>query len=134
MVTMQTEEGPLIVPHALMLARTFVLAPLCDVCAPATRHPTSGLTIRRAYAELCRSERAADPAARLPTRVLPVREDVTWVLGGRTYVMGILNLTPDSFSDGGRGLDTDLERALDEASAMVAAVWQPHHPRLTQLT
>src|SRR5690625_1223391 len=25
-----------------------------------------------------------------------------WVWGQRTYVMGILNLTPDSFSDGGR--------------------------------
>jgi len=28
-------------------------------------------------------------------------------LGGRTIVMGILNVTPDSFSDGGRFLETD---------------------------
>ena len=27
------------------------------------------------------------------------------VLGGRTWVMGVLNVTPDSFSDGGRFLD-----------------------------
>jgi len=26
-------------------------------------------------------------------------------LGRRTYVMGIVNITPDSFSDGGRFLD-----------------------------
>lgn len=26
--------------------------------------------------------------------------------------MGILNLTPDSFSDGGRGLDTDVAAAV----------------------
>jgi len=35
-------------------------------------------------------------------------------LGERTYIMGILNVTPDSFSDGGQYLDPDraLERAL----------------------
>ena len=34
-------------------------------------------------------------------------------LGKRTYVMGILNITPDSFSDGGRYLDP--EKALEQA-------------------
>jgi dihydropteroate synthase len=29
------------------------------------------------------------------------------VLGARTWVMGVLNVTPDSFSDGGRFLDPD---------------------------
>lgn len=35
-----------------------------------------------------------------------------FVLGERTYIMGILNFTPDSFSDGGKfnNLDTALER------------------------
>lgn len=37
-------------------------------------------------------------------------------LGQRTYVMGILNVTPDSFSDGGRFLDPAA--ALDHAVAM----------------
>jgi dihydropteroate synthase len=43
---------------------------------------------------------------RLPSRTL--------VLGERTLVMGILNVTPDSFSDGGLFLDPDaaIERAL----------------------
>jgi dihydropteroate synthase len=40
-------------------------------------------------------------------------------LGSRTHVMGILNVTPDSFSDGGRYADTD--KALAHARAMVAA-------------
>jgi len=39
------------------------------------------------------------------------------VLGERTLVMGILNVTPDSFSDGGRYLDPG--RALEHAQAMV---------------
>ncbi|MBI2165459.1 MAG: dihydropteroate synthase [Chloroflexi bacterium] len=38
--------------------------------------------------------------------------------GSRTYVMGVLNLTPDSFS--GDGLDTDVEAAIALASAMQA--------------
>jgi dihydropteroate synthase len=40
-------------------------------------------------------------------------------LGERTLVMGILNITPDSFSDGGQLLD--LDRAVDAAMRMVDA-------------
>ena len=40
-------------------------------------------------------------------------------LGSRTHVMGILNVTPDSFSDG--GLYADPERALAHAREMAAA-------------
>jgi dihydropteroate synthase len=40
-------------------------------------------------------------------------------LGDRTLVMGILNITPDSFSDGGRHLDVD--RAVDAGLRMVQA-------------
>ncbi|BCS31473.1 dihydropteroate synthase [Luteitalea sp. TBR-22] len=43
----------------------------------------------------------------------------TLELGRRTLVMGILNVTPDSFSDGGRF--DDVPRAVDAALAMVAA-------------
>ncbi len=39
-------------------------------------------------------------------------------LGRRTLVMGILNATPDSFSDGGRF--ADLDRALTQAERMIA--------------
>ena len=37
---------------------------------------------------------------------------------GHTYVMGILNVTPDSFSDGGKWNDRD--RALRHVEEMVA--------------
>jgi dihydropteroate synthase len=47
----------------------------------------------------------------------------TLIWGGRTYVMGILNLTPDSFS--GDGLlaagDTPLENTLEQARRFLAA-------------
>ncbi|PRR77798.1 Dihydropteroate synthase [Clostridium liquoris] len=37
--------------------------------------------------------------------------------GERTYIMGILNVTPDSFSDGGKF--NDLERAVQHAKEMI---------------
>jgi dihydropteroate synthase len=43
----------------------------------------------------------------------------TLVLGGRTLVMGVLNVTPDSFSDGGKFLEPEL--AVEQAFAMERA-------------
>ena len=40
----------------------------------------------------------------------------TLLLGERTLVMGVLNVTPDSFSDGGKFFDA--ERAIEQALAM----------------
>nr|WP_236588299.1 dihydropteroate synthase [Tumebacillus amylolyticus] len=42
----------------------------------------------------------------------------TFEIGTRTLIMGILNVTPDSFSDGGRW--SDVEQALAHAREMVA--------------
>ena len=39
-------------------------------------------------------------------------------IGKRTYIMGILNVTPDSFSDGGRF--NDMSEAINRAKEMVA--------------
>ncbi|MDK2992493.1 MAG: dihydropteroate synthase [Clostridiales bacterium] len=41
----------------------------------------------------------------------------TWQWGKRTYIMGILNVTPDSFSDG--GLFCDVDSAVAHAMQMV---------------
>lgn len=40
-----------------------------------------------------------------------------FVIGERTYVMGILNVTPDSFSDGGKF--NTIENALEQAGKMI---------------
>ena len=48
---------------------------------------------------------------KLPSRTL--------LLGERTLVMGVLNITPDSFSDGGKFFDT--ERAIEHAYAIERA-------------
>jgi dihydropteroate synthase len=51
--------------------------------------------------------------------IIPVASGRSLVLGPRTLVMGILNVTPDSFADG--GLYVDPERAVEAGLAMVAA-------------
>ncbi|MCC0029464.1 MAG: dihydropteroate synthase [Brucellaceae bacterium] len=56
-----------------------------------------------------------DPFA---ARRWPLAHGRSLVLGPRAILMGILNVTPDSFSDGGR-FDT-VERALAQARAMMA--------------
>ncbi len=57
----------------------------------------------------------------LPRRqyTVPLPDTAPLQLGGRTLVMGIVNVTPDSFSDGGLCLDPD--RATDHALEMEAA-------------
>src|SRR5262249_58633131 len=46
------------------------------------------------------------------------RDDFLAKIGSRAIVMGILNVTPDSFSDGGRFVN--LDAALAQAKRMVA--------------
>ena len=50
---------------------------------------------------------------------VPLPDTAPLQLGGRTLVMGIVNVTPDSFSDGGLCLDPD--HAADHAQEMEAA-------------
>ena len=74
-----------------------------------------------------RSADGADPQAAhagviaAPRRsfTVPIPGRAPLVLGPRTLVMGVINVTPDSFSDGGKALDP--AHALDIAQAMEAA-------------
>jgi len=57
-----------------------------------------------------------DALARLGRREFVIEgRSKSWTLGARTLVMGILNITPDSFYDGGRFFDAGaaVERALE---------------------
>ena len=54
-----------------------------------------------------------------PVRTYTFRNGKKLTLGRHTVVMGILNVTPDSFSDGGKW--NDVDRALKHMEEMVAA-------------
>ena len=58
-------------------------------------------------------------AAPRPSFTVPLPGRAPLVLGPRTLVMGVINVTPDSFSDGGKALDP--AQARDIAQAMAAA-------------
>ncbi len=104
---LQTPE--LTLPHAHLAERAFVLAPLADL-APDLRHPLLGKSVR----ELLAGVDTAGVALYAPA--YPLR----W--GERTYVMGILNITPDSFSgDGLMQREDALAAALQQARRFLAA-------------
>ncbi len=62
---------------------------------------------------------ASDVPGDVLDRMTEPRPPLAGMFWGRPHVMGILNVTPDSFSDGGRFLDKD--RAVGHAQAMVRA-------------
>lgn len=96
------DGGRLVVPHPRLAERDFALGPLRDLC-PGLLHPVHHRSITDLLAAL--------PAVHL-TRVVPLRSLASPVpgqsserllrLGGRTHLVGVLNVTPDSFSDGGQ--------------------------------
>ncbi|CAJ1377650.1 unnamed protein product [Effrenium voratum] len=121
-------QYPLQVPHALMHERDFVLVPMAEICQ-TWRHPTlPGSPTLTDLLDRLRSGVSGPEGASLeawPVQMLPSaggllgREGQLWRRDEKTLIMGILNITPDSFSDGGDNFNT--ENAVRAAAEMVAA-------------
>mmetsp|Transcript_10990 Transcript_10990/g.25097 ORF Transcript_10990/g.25097 Transcript_10990/m.25097 type:complete len:476 (+) Transcript_10990:80-1507(+) len=129
--TFSSSSGPypLEVPHQLMHERDFVLVPMAQL-APEWRHPLrpGNPTVKAMLEALKTSESlpAGASLADIPVQVIPAagglhgRSDgALFHRGEKTLVMGILNATPDSFSDGGDHLE--VEAAVAAAVDMVTA-------------
>lgn len=135
-VVMTTEK--LTLPHPRVAERSFVLRPLADI-APTMIHPVSGLSVLQLLCQL-ESAQAGQQQMRALNSVAPLhnlsgrsnKEDESseppmfrW--GERTYVMGVINTTPDSFSDGGSfgdasgGQDAAEDAAVAHGLQMVAS-------------
>jgi dihydroneopterin aldolase/2-amino-4-hydroxy-6-hydroxymethyldihydropteridine diphosphokinase/dihydropteroate synthase len=94
-LTMRTP--PLTIPHLSMLEREFVLRPLCDI-APNRAHPLTSTAFKHHLAAVPPS---ADPL-RTFVQISPHTPPLDPSNPARgTLIMAVLNLTPDSFSDGG---------------------------------
>lgn len=102
------KDFPLILPHPRLAEREFVLRPLCDIdgsiCVPG---------IDQSAERLLKKLGAENDVGQM-SKVTPLRDGHYLEWGSRTLLMGIVNVTPDSFSDGGE-FDT-VERALEQVS------------------
>jgi dihydroneopterin aldolase/2-amino-4-hydroxy-6-hydroxymethyldihydropteridine diphosphokinase/dihydropteroate synthase/2-amino-4-hydroxy-6-hydroxymethyldihydropteridine diphosphokinase/dihydropteroate synthase len=145
-IVLRTEN--LTIPHARLCERDFVLTPLCDV-APHWIHPVVKRSVGSIRQSNAKQHGASDSSATAlrgavlhrvmalrrgrvqepPSQLLAPEEagstkttTTTGLLrwGSRTYVMGILNCTPDSFSDGGR-FNGSVKRAVAHAKLMIDA-------------
>ncbi|PWW76807.1 Dihydropteroate synthase [Tuber magnatum] len=94
------ETPHLTIPHLKMLEREFVLRPLCDI-SPNKPHPLTSTAFKHHLNAIPPPPPSTPPLStfaflspHLPPldRLNPHR---------KTYIMAVLNLTPDSFSDGG---------------------------------
>ena len=93
----------------MCLVLAFVLAPLADL-APDLTHPMIGKTVRDLLAQV---------DAQGVNRIMPKIP----AFGTRTFVMGVLNITPDSFSGDGILQSVDpVETALAQASRSAGVV------------
>jgi dihydropteroate synthase/2-amino-4-hydroxy-6-hydroxymethyldihydropteridine diphosphokinase len=106
----QVDTPELTIPHPRLAERAFVLEPLCDL-APDLTHPLIGLTMRELLDAL--------KTPPLP-KVTPVGGQL-WQWGERTYLLGILNITPDSFSGDGLATPSNLATAAVVESALAQA-------------
>ena len=102
---MQVKTSRLSIPHERIGERDFVLSPLCDLDQDIV-HPITNTSVgkmmsllREQQIENVNKKENADKESFLE-RILPLPRG-RLLKFNETIVMGVLNVTPDSFSDGG---------------------------------
>jgi len=114
-VVMRTEK--LEIPHPRMAEREFVLSPMSDLERKDDRitHPVSNKSMSELLNSLLGQNNQTDASKEeKAVRVLPLPGG-RMLLFNETIIMGILNVTPDSFSDGGKYYSSSAELAASQA-------------------
>ncbi|KAH7437098.1 hypothetical protein KP509_05G055900 [Ceratopteris richardii] len=113
-------DESLTLPHPRIWERPFVVAPLMDLYN-STLCDGNNIWIKRFEKAKCAWQLMGGDTQLCQDdlkRVLPIGGKL-WQWSNRTYIMGILNITPDSFSDGGKYLS--VQNAVAQAEALAAA-------------
>lgn len=118
-------EPNLNIPHIKLVERSFVLSPLCELISPNELHPVTAETFHAHRKQLIDSathqngDKVIDSSVQASidlTSVVPLRRGSFLEFGHETKIMGILNVTPDSFSDGGVNVSAPLDAVQDMCS------------------
>ena len=114
------EDPVLILPHPRISEREFVLQPLLEVAGPNLRltYANHSLTVGEALQSLRRRNQKASSTEAAAVRVLPLPRG-RFLYFNETVIMGILNVTPDSFSDGGQ-FNHSVATAVQQARTLMA--------------
>ncbi|CAG8890976.1 unnamed protein product [Penicillium egyptiacum] len=108
------------IPHNLMLERDFVLRPLSQLI-PNEYPPLPGKDAQTYSAHL-EALPSPEPTPTSTTPISPLFPSLRATDPKRnTHVMAILNLTPDSFSDGGKHCPTDLTYITETVLNFIAS-------------
>ncbi|KAI9248531.1 Dihydropteroate synthase-like protein [Phascolomyces articulosus] len=107
------ESENLTIPHIGIQEREFVLWPLCDI-AKDMEHPKLYKTCGQLLSQLLKIAAESETGVAQIDKVVPIQQNQLWKWKSKTYIMGILNTTPDSFSDGGNYVDVDNAVAAAE--------------------
>ncbi|KAK6531643.1 trifunctional dihydropteroate synthetase [Orbilia ellipsospora] len=105
------------IPHASMLEREFVLRPLCDI-APNLPHPQTSTTFA-SHLSVLPGHSTVYPRVLLSPSIPSLQPTSTT---RPTHVMAIINLTPDSFSDGGIHNANNVEATVAKAVKVGASI------------